>query len=130
MAARAWTVPATVVRVVDGDSVELVADLGWRISIAVSARLNGINAIERRDPGGPEATAHLTGLLPVGAPVLLTSLGIDKYGGRTDAAILADGVDVARQMVHDGYAAPWDGRGPRPVPPWPIPPDYVPPPGY
>ena len=117
-----WTVPATVVRIVDGDSVELLADLGWRISIGVSARLNGINAIERRDPGGAEATAHLTELIPPGSRVDLESLGIDKFGGRTDCRLIrADGVDVAQQMVTDGYAAPWDGRGPRPVPPWPVP---------
>lgn len=117
-----WTVPATVVRIVDGDSVECVADLGWRVTIGVSCRLSGINAIEHNMPGGKEATIHLAGLIPPGTNVTLDSLGVDKYGGRTDARLTrADGVDVAAQMVTDGFAAKWDGHGPRPVPPWPIP---------
>lgn len=117
-----YTVPATVVRVVDGDSVELAADLGWRLTIGVSARLYGVNAQEHNLPGGKEATAHLAGLIPPGTQVMLTSVSIDKYGGRTDARLVrADGVDVAARMVTDGYAAVWDGKGPKPVPPWPIP---------
>lgn len=117
-----WTVPATVVRIVDGDSVELVADLGWRISIGVSARLAGINAIEHNMPGGKEATAHLASLIPPGTRLTLDCLGIDKYGGRSDCRLITLlGVDVGAQMVADGYAASWDGKGPRPVPPWPIP---------
>lgn len=117
-----WTVPATVVRVVDGDSVELLAELGWRVIIGVSARLSGINAQEHNLPGGREATAHLAGLIPPGTKVTLDSLGIDKYGGRTDSRLTrTDGVDVALQMVADGYASLWDGHGPRPVPAWPIP---------
>lgn len=117
-----WTVPATVVRLVDGDSVELSAELGWRVTIGVSARLVGINAIEHNMPGGREATAHLASLIPPGTKVDLESLGADKYGSRWDCRLTrADGIDVAAQMVADGYAALWDGHGPRPVPPWPIP---------
>lgn len=115
-----WTVPATVVRIVDGDSVELCADLGWRVTVGVSARLAGINAIERHDPGGREATVHLTGLLPVGTRVELTSLDLDKYGRTVARLVRADGVDVAERMLADGFAIAWDGHGSRPVPPWPL----------
>lgn len=125
-----WTVPATVVRVVDGDTVILRADLGWKINLEVDVRLFGINAIEHNVPGGHEATLRLMLLLPVGASVGLTSMGIDKYGGRTDGVVLIGGIDAARQMVHDGFATPWDGKGPRPIPVWPIPADYVPPVGF
>jgi hypothetical protein len=34
---------------------------------------------------------------------------------------LPDGRDVATQMIRDRYAAPWDGKGTKPVPAWPIP---------
>jgi hypothetical protein len=61
---------------------------------------------------------HLT----VDLPVLFRSLGPDKYGGRWLGVLtLPDGRDVATQMIRDRYAAPWDGKGTKPVPPWPIP---------
>lgn len=117
-----WIVPATVTRVVDGDTLEVGADLGWNLTLRVSVRLAGINAIEHNMPGGREATQHLATIAPPGTTVTLTSLGMDKYGGRSDGRIVrGDGVDVAARMVTDGYAAVWDGKGPRPVPPWPIP---------
>lgn len=125
-----WTVPATVMRVIDGDTVVLSADLGWNISLQVDVRFFGINAQEHNLPGGQEATDHLRTLLPVGQRVILTSIGVDKYANRTDGVIMYGNVDIGRQMVHDGYAMPWNGKGPRPVPAWPIPIDFVPPPGF
>jgi endonuclease YncB( thermonuclease family) len=54
--------------------------------------------------------------------VLFRSLGPDKYGGRWLGVLtLPDGRDVATQMIRDRYAAPWDGKGTKPTPPWPIP---------
>ena len=35
---------ATIVKIVDGDTVKLDIDLGFKIHIAVTARLHGINA--------------------------------------------------------------------------------------
>ena len=117
-----YTYNATVVRVVDGDTVLLDVDCGFYVIIRQLCRLAGINAIEHNKPGGPEATAHLLGLLPVGLVVVMRSTGVDKYAGRFDALLtLPDGRDVCAQMVADGYAAVWNGKGPRPVPPWPVP---------
>lgn len=112
---------AQVVRVVDGDTVILDIDLGfntWRRY--ESFRLIGCNARERSTAGGPEAHANLQTLLPVGAWVSLTSVRPDKYGGRYDARIyLPDGRDLTQVLIDSGWAAPWDGRGPRPIPTWP-----------
>lgn len=114
--------PAVVTGVHDGDSVTCLADLGWGVLRVVTVRLSGVNAIELNQPGGREARDHLAGLIPVNSKVTLTSLGWDKYGDRTDARLaLPDGRDVATVMVADGYAAVWNGTGPRPVPPWPNP---------
>lgn len=116
------TVPATIVRIIDGDTLVAAADLGWHLTLELTVRLADVNAIELARPGGREAAQHLAALTPPGSAVTLVSLGLDKYGGRTDGRIIRpDGVDVAARMVADGYAAPWDGRGPRPTPPWPIP---------
>ena len=112
---------ARVARVVDGDTVILDVDLGFGVWLAgQSFRLWGCNAIEHDQPGGAEATANLTSLLPAGSLVTLTSLKPDKFGGRYDAVItLPDGQDLVTLLIQTGWAAAWNGRGPKPVPPWP-----------
>lgn len=114
--------PAVVVSVHDGDSVDVNVSMGWDTYRLSPIRLWGMNAIELAQPGGVEARDHLMAMLPVGLAVTLVSHGYDKYGNRTDAQILLpNGVDTGIQMIADGYAAAWTGKGPRPVPPWPIP---------
>jgi endonuclease YncB( thermonuclease family) len=120
------TFPATVVAVHDGDTLTVLADLGFDLTRAAHVRLWGINAIELDQPGGPEARPeardHLIGLAPPGAAVTLISHGWDNYGDRVDGEIItAAQVNLATRMISDGYAAAWDGRGPRPIPPWPNP---------
>lgn len=113
---------ATVVRVIDGDSVLVDLDLGFYVRVRLSCRLAGINALEIGQPGGAEAREHLSSMLPTGATVVVESVSVDKYAGRFDGRIqLLGGGDAGAVMVADGYAAAWDGRGRRPSPPWPIP---------
>lgn len=104
------------------------ADLYWRTNL----RLNGGNAREHNEPGGQEAIAYLRQLIgPIIAvdvadlfacPAQVVSLKYDKYGGRIEGNLIVPGVgDVMGAMIRAGYAAAWNGRGPRPTPPWPIP---------
>lgn len=51
---------ATVIRTIDGDTLELKVDLGFQISIVMHVRLYGINAPELNHPGGQEAKAFVT----------------------------------------------------------------------
>lgn len=118
----AKTFPAAVVTAVhDGDTLDLAVDLGFYVTFQLTARLAGMNAIELAMPGGVEARAHLLTLCPVGARVSVTVLSVDKYGGRYDCLVLAGGVDLSARMIADGYAAFWNGKGPKPVPVWPLP---------
>lgn len=112
---------ATVASVHDGDSVRLNVDRGFREWwLDQPFRLAACNARELREPGGKEARDHLAALLPPGTKVLLQSIKADEYGNRYDAEItLPDGRDLVDVLCADGWAAPWDGRGERPVPPWP-----------
>lgn len=114
---------ATVTRVIDGDTIEMVAEHGFFLRTGpIPVRLLGINARELKEPGGLEALAHLSGLLPAGTPVVLTTAKPDKYAPRWLAHVEAPSIpDVAGHLIDTGWAAPWDGRGPRPLPPWPIP---------
>jgi endonuclease YncB( thermonuclease family) len=129
----AYTFPATVVRVKDGDTFVariLVAEAfheTWEQTRVW--RLNGCNARESRDPtgGGRAATEHLRELLPVGARVIVHSIKVDPYtddqteAARYEASVtLADGSDLVTQLIATGWAAPWNGvTQPRPLPPWP-----------
>jgi endonuclease YncB( thermonuclease family) len=114
--------PATVTSVYDGDTFTVMADCGFEVWRVVDVRLNGCNAIELHSPGGAEARTHVLELMPVGTKITLTVSGWDKYGDRSDSLVtLPDGRDLTSTMVADGYAAAWDGKGPKPSPPWPIP---------
>lgn len=117
---RPYVYAATVAAVHDGDTLRAVCDLGFRATLTVDVRLDGCNARELGTPGGVEAGDHLAALC-LGQPVTLTSLGLDKYGRCLGRITLADGRDVTTAMIADGYAAAWNGRGAKVVPPWPIP---------
>lgn len=98
---------ATVLRVVDGDTVHLEVDLGLDQSRRLSVRLYGINAPEMATKEGKEARQHLTFLLfGVDGPRVTVRTYKDrteKYG-RFLATLLKDGVDVNHRMVEDGHA--------------------------
>lgn len=123
---------ATVVDVVDGDTLHLDLDLGlrrlgfnlWLHDTAT--RLAGCNAREHDEPGGPEAGANLAALLPAGALVAADVRGRDEYGRLLAYLSLADGTDVTGLLIDTHWAAPWNGRGRKPVPPWPRPEDITP----
>ena len=138
-AAVGRTYPCIVLGLHDGDTVTVFADRGdgewWYVDVRLRTPTAGANARELKDPGGPEAREWLRGLLLRVTPLTLqqmfgakapratlTSHGWDKYGGRIEGALDVPGVgDVMTRMVADGYAALWNGRGARPVPPWPVP---------
>jgi endonuclease YncB( thermonuclease family) len=132
---------ATVVAIHDGDtigvSITLIAsrmhraqpdvDLGFNVHRVdhegvvlerQSVRLLGCNAPELSTAAGKDALAFLETILHVDDVVTLVSHGWDKYGGRIDGQVtLADGRDLTEVMIAAGQAAPWDGRGAKPIPP-------------
>jgi micrococcal nuclease len=77
---------ASLIRVVDGDTVDLIIDLGFDTSRKERFRLYGIDAPEIRTEAGKEAKAWLIGVLgPYGAIYvqtiqLSTKAKRDKYG--------------------------------------------------
>lgn len=138
---RAYT--ATVIAVVDGDTVKLDADLG-RISptggpvrdygfhtyraaghlrIHESFRLYGLNCPEHATPAGDAATAFTAALLPPGTQVIARVRQVgghdaqEKYGRWLATIVVAGvGTDVNAALIAAGHALPWDGKGARPVP--------------
>ena len=115
-----------VIDVHDGDSLRVYVDRGMRDYSVWAIRLLGCNARELSAEGGPEARDELKRRLPPGMAVVLATAKPDKYGGRIDATVFyqdPDGTvhDLVAELIADGWAAPYNGDGPMPVPPWPRP---------
>nr|VFK06263.1 MAG: nuclease homologue [Candidatus Kentron sp. LPFa] len=89
-------------RVVDGDTIDLVVDLGFRISIDVRVRLAGLDAPERYTDAGKKATARLKELAP-----RITSLSTrktGKYGRWLGTLYDEEGNDLNAQLIREGHA--------------------------
>lgn len=108
MTAVEWTVPATVLRVVDGDTVHLELDLGWHVTYTASCRIAGINAPELSTPEGQRAKAFAIGALPEGAQVVFRSKRLDKYGRPLGEILLGpDRRPFSEAMLAAGLAVPF-----------------------
>jgi endonuclease YncB( thermonuclease family) len=115
-----WTVPATVVKVHDGDTVLCDLDLGWHVTLRASVRIDGIAAPELTTAEGRLARDFADHLLQPGAKVTVLSKRLlgstEKYG-----RVLADltyistaGVkSFAETMIETGHAKPWHGSSKR-----------------
>lgn len=111
---------ATAINVVDGDTLDVCIDLGFRITMVQRVRLYGIDTPEHGTPGGAEATvalrdfvfAHDTILPTLLTPLPLTICTVkphDKYG-RWLATISAPTCpDVAEAMIAAGFGVPYFG---------------------
>jgi micrococcal nuclease len=102
---------ATILKVVDGDTVHARVDLGFDTHVGMKLRLSGINAPEMKTPEGLPAKDHLTQLLGQHGPTGQVPLVIrtekdrtEKYGRYLATLLLPEDVDLNRQMVVDGFA--------------------------
>ncbi|MGD7708127.1 thermonuclease family protein [Microlunatus sp. Y2014] len=104
---------ATVVRVIDGDTLEVtIAGANARVRLlAIDAPETG----ESPDCYGPEATRHLAQLLDQGSTIRLvtdpTQPATDEYG-RMLAYVELDGDDIGQAMLAAGMARSWLGTPP------------------
>ena len=104
-------------RVIDGDTLEVLIDLGFRHYHRATVRVYGIDTPETHGEtreAGLAAAARLREMCPAGSLVHLESKRLDKYG-RTVAAVLVGGptgFDVARTLLAEGLARPaWRDAG-------------------
>jgi micrococcal nuclease len=95
---------ATVSRVVDGDTVDLVIDHGMKLYSNQRIRVAGINAPEQKMADGKVATKRMTELLPVGDIVEITTQKSDLYGRYLAVIINSAGVNVGQTMLNEGLA--------------------------
>ena len=114
----AGPVAAEVVRTLDGDTLEVRAQIWLNQELTTHVRLRGIDTPELHTSCAAEkqmaetARQRLSAL--AGNSVSLTLIAYDKYGGRVDANIAnAAGVDLKTAMLATGLAHPYDGSGAR-----------------
>jgi micrococcal nuclease len=100
-----WNYTATLIRVIDGDTIEADIDLGFDIHYTAKIRLAGINAPEMKTPQGAPAKEHLAQLLTNKVMVVTTKLNkeFEKYG-RVLGEITINGHSVNQQMILEGFA--------------------------
>lgn len=125
-----WQYRAYATRAVDGDTIEVEVDLGFRLTMVQTVRVNGINAPELATAEGKAAKAaawkwltDATGIRKAHSqwPIVISTAkpnaltGGDKYGRWLASITRADGHDLATDMIAAGHALPWDGHGPKPV---------------
>lgn len=120
--AQAEDIPATVVRVRDGDSitVRLHGDCLPQLFRVQGVRFNGCDTPEQGDKRAEiaalarEAKAFTAARLHPGDQVVLRDVKRDKYGGRVVATVVVDGADLCRELVGAGLAREYSGKGKKP----------------
>ena len=104
---------AKVERVVDGDTVDALVDLGFSTWKKVRIRMMGINAPESRTRDlkekakGLAAKARLEELLDKG-DFILESHGVGKFG-RCLGSLLVGDINVNKVLVSEGHANEYFG---------------------
>ncbi len=97
---------ATVIKIIDGDTITVAIDCGFRIAFATPLRMNGINAPELKTDAGKKALAYIQTLIAVGDTISIKTFKDprDKYGRWLADVFTASGENVNQAMVDSGNA--------------------------
>mgnify|MGYP003138586841 FL=1 len=119
---------AEVTRVVDGDTVDAIIDLGFAILYKERIRLMGIDTPESRTRNRKEkalglaSKARLKALVKQGRTAKSLYLQTSKDGkgkfGRILGTIWADGINANEQLIAEGHARPYFGGSKNAVGEW------------
>ena len=105
-------------RVVDGDTIDVVIDLGFSILHKCRVRLLGIDTPESRTRDKDEkvrgklAAAYLQNAINTAEQVIIRTELKDSRGkyGRVLGTVVCDGVDINKAMVDGYYAVAYYGQ--------------------
>lgn len=104
-----WIRNGIVQRILDGDSLVIRVDLGYRVYHETRIRLLGIDSPERGQAGWTEARENLGLLAPVGAICVVQTTGPDKYGDRWLGTVQVGGIDLSEAQLVGGFAVLYGG---------------------
>lgn len=96
--AELYAYRANLLRAVDGDTIDVMLDLGFYVSNAQRLRLLGYDTPERGQPGFAESTAELNRVLALGSLVVQTTKR-DSFGRWLAKVWAGDAIDVTRHMT-------------------------------
>jgi micrococcal nuclease len=105
-----WQYKASVIRVVDADTVDLLVDQGFRRYAIERFRLFGIDAPERGQVGWSEGKQALELRLPVDAQVVIETYHPkerderDSFGRWLATIYTAEGINLNQWLVSEGHA--------------------------
>jgi micrococcal nuclease len=108
----------TVERVVDGDTIDVILDLGFSVSYSSRVRLYGIDTPESRTRNKDEkargklASAFLSKAIELADQVVIRTELKDSRGkfGRVLGTVVCDGEDINQGMVDSGFAVKYYGQ--------------------
>ena len=109
-------VKVEVIRVLDGDTFDVRAQIWVGQFIETRVRLNGLDTPELRAKCDSERQAALKAKarlieLVMDKPIVLSDIKNGKYAGRVLAkANTADGTDISQYLIQNGYARPYAGK--------------------
>lgn len=105
---------AKIIKVIDGDTLDLDIDVGFSITVKQRVRLNGIDTPESRTKNKEEKVLGLKAKKIVeenvrGAKdIIVRTYKDDKYG-RLLVDLIADGINVNQLLINEGFAWKYDG---------------------
>lgn len=103
-----------VVKVVDGDTIDVIIDLGFYIGVKKRVRFYGIDTWESRTRDldekakGLKAKAFTRDELLKSESTTLKSYGLGKYG-RVLGEIFCDGVSLNEKLIQEGHGYEYHG---------------------
>lgn len=97
-----------VLHVLDGDTIRVEVDLGFRLSRVDNMRLYGCDAYELKEPNGNKAKEFVENLILNAKEIILEThkSGEDKYG-RYLAKMFVDGRDLSHLLIEADLAKPF-----------------------
>ncbi len=110
-------------RVVDGDTIDVILDLGFSVSYKSRVRLYGIDTPESRTRNKDEkargklASAFLSKAIEIADQVVIRTELRDSRGkfGRVLGTVVCDGEDINQGMVDGGFAVKYYGQSKKDV---------------
>jgi micrococcal nuclease len=107
--------PATLIRIIDGDTFKARIDLGFSTYRNETVRMSGINTPESRTRDlkekrhGLAAKKQLSDILTNADQLVIVVKDVGKFG-RALGIVYADGLDVNVDLINKGYAYPYGGE--------------------
>lgn len=105
--------PALVTNVVDGDTIDVVIDLGFKIQTKQRLRLARVDTPERNQPSFDEAKQFTESMIK-NKTVIIRAEKVSKYGYYL-ADVSINGKDVANELIAAKMGRPYDGGKKPPI---------------